>query len=173
MESVEPCQQVFTVGHSNHPIEEFVALLGKYNVGLVVDVRSKPASRHSRHFDRNALEALLRDQGIAYLFLGDELGGLPRDRAYYDPLGRVLYDKLAGSDAFRRGLDSVMSRSQLAPIALMCAEEDPARCHRHVLLAHALVERGQEVMHMRGDGTLESDAEVQRRRESKLQPTLF
>lgn len=144
---------VFTIGHSNQPAADFVALLKKYEIELVVDVRSKPYSRF-RHFGRESLATRLQDSGIEYLHLGDKLGGHPdADEFYVD--GRVAYERLAATREFRSGIRQVAQKSEQCRLVVMCAEEDPTQCHRHPLLAPALAESGVQVHHIRRDGSLQ------------------
>ncbi len=145
---------VFTMGHSNHPLETFVALLKQHGVSAVADVRSAPYSRFNPHFGRGALAAALEERGIDYVYLGRELGGRPRDADCYEK-GRVRYDRVARTERFRAGVERVVHGAQRYRIALMCAEKEPLECHRTLLVARALDERGVEVAHIHGGGALE------------------
>jgi uncharacterized protein (DUF488 family) len=147
---------VFTIGHSNQPFEEFISLLIKQNIERVVDVRSNPYSRF-RHFNREPLSDRLTGQGIGYLYLGEQLGGHPEsDDLYLN--GRVVYDRLAALPDFRRGIKRLALESEQHSLAIMCTEENPKLCHRHPLLALALVERGVQVLHLRRDGSVQNAA---------------
>ncbi len=149
---------VFTIGHSNHSLEVFLALLRMNGVEEVVDVRSSPHSRYKPHFNRKILAKALDEFGIAYIFLGAELGGRPVDRSCYDADGRVRYDLVAQTEAFDAGIRRVMRHADERRIALMCSEKDPLDCHRTLLVARALVERGVAVEHILADGGLEAYA---------------
>ena len=142
---------VFTIGHSNQSGAEFVALLMKHNIERVVDVRSKPYSQF-RHFNREALTKRLGDLGIDYIHLGDRLGGHPESDEFYVN-GRVVYERIAATRGFRLDINRVAGESEKHCLVLMCAEENPAKCHRHPLLALAMLERGVEVLHLRRDGS--------------------
>lgn len=148
-------REVLTIGHSNHLIERFVALLRQHGVTAVADVRSKPYSRFNPQFSRQALERALRDADISYAFLGKELGARSEDPACYDN-GRVSYDRLSRTDLFREGLDRVKKGAVVHKIALMCAEKEPLECHRTLLVSQALVRDGVSVAHILADGRLES-----------------
>ena len=148
---------VYTIGHSNQSLDEFVALLMKQSITLLIDVRSKPRSRFP-HFNRKALEKRLPDHHIKYLYLGDHLGGHPQsDDLYVD--GRVIYERIAILPGFRRQLKRVVEESDQHCLVLMCVEENPIECHRHPLLATALMQRRVQVLHLRRDGSAE-DAEL-------------
>ena len=150
---VRKWQRSSTIGHSNQPAAEFVALLKKHNIERVVDVRSKPYSRF-HHFNREPLTDRLRSFGIDYLHLGDQLGGHPDPDEFYVG-GRVAYERVAALSGFRRGIAQVVDESAQHCVVLMCTEEDPAHCHRHPLLARMLIEHGIEVLHLRRDGSVQ------------------
>ena len=145
---------VFTIGHSIHSIEAFLELLDRHHVAAVADVRSAPYSRFNPQFNRDMLEHSLRTHGIRYVFLGKELGARSEDPSCYEA-GRVQYSRLARTELFRSGLERVIRGSQEYRLALMCAEKDPLECHRTLLVAQALVERGLSVCHILADGSLE------------------
>ena len=176
---------VLTIGHSNHESDVFVALLRKHGVDVVVDVRSAPYSRYLPHFNKDHLQEALRAAGIDYAFRGQELGGQPADRACYDADGRIMYDTLAATAAFSKGIGFVLDtvsvhpapgsepaphlmrgRTGTAParrIALMCSEKEPLDCHRTLLIAQTLASRGLAVGHIHADGSLESHADAMNR----------
>ncbi|MGA2571183.1 MAG: DUF488 domain-containing protein [Terracidiphilus sp.] len=150
----------FTVGHSNHAIDIWLGLLRKHEVEVVVDTRSSPYSKYVPQFDRELMQRSLDQAGIRYLFLGAELGGRPADPAYYDAKGHVVYGRLrddAGFQAAIARLETVMERFR---VALVCGEENPTHCHRRLLVGRVLAEHGNTMLHIRGDGQVESDAQV-------------
>lgn len=150
-----PEHAIFTIGHSTHSAEEFVGLLRKHRVEAVADVRSSPFSRFNPQFNRDNLEDALKAHGIRYVFLGTELGARSRDRSCYED-GRVVYERLSRTELFQSGLDRVERGSHKFRIALMCAEKEPLECHRTLLVADALAKRGCRVLHILGNGDLES-----------------
>lgn len=147
--------RVHTVGHSTHTQEEFEELLTHHAITAVVDVRSSPFSRFNPQFNRGVLDRNLKKRGIAYVFLGRELGARSDDPACYED-GRVQYGRLAQTELFQRGIDRVLLGAETHRIALMCAEKEPLECHRTLLVARVLVEQGVDVAHILGDGSLES-----------------
>ena len=153
---------VLTIGHSTHSPEAFVALLRKHGVAAVADVRSAPYSRFNPQFNREGLEQDLIARGMTYVFLGRELGARSDDRSCYEN-GRVQYARLARTDLFRRGIDRVVAGANEHRVALMCAEKEPLECHRTLLVARALAERGVLVGHILADGRLEAhEATIER-----------
>ena len=149
---------LFTIGHSNQKAVDFVDLLQEYEIECVVDVRTKPYSRF-RHFNRELLEERLRELSIDYVFRGEDLGGHPEDDTLYAN-GRVVYERVAALSGFRRQIRDLADKSAQARIALMCSEEDPAKCHRHPLLAVAFRKRGVKVVHLRRDGSCQDDESI-------------
>lgn len=133
---------IYTIGHSNLALDDFLARLRHAGIDTVVDVRSQPVSRYSLHFDRRPLSASLRDAGIRYSFMGESLGGRPQSTRYYDAEGYVRYDVLSASPEFQDGIDRVMRAARTCQLALLCSEADPARCHRHLLIARVLADQG-------------------------------
>ena len=161
----EKASLIYTIGHSNLSGEVFVTALRRHGVATVVDVRSVPFSRYTPQFNRGALERTLAGDSIGYRFAGDYLGGRPTDPTCYlagelpegeaDYLSLVDYDEVATRPWFRRGLNRLLEIARERPTAVMCSEEDPLRCHRHHLIAQALLTRGVEVRHVRKDGIVE------------------
>jgi hypothetical protein len=155
--------RLVSVGHSNHDWSAFVSLLRGAGVTSVADVRSSPYSGRYPYFNCRPLMRGLHGEGISYLFLGDRLGGRPGPPSLYDDDGRVNYERVRGAETFQRGLDQLLQALQENTMAFLCSEEDPLDCHRGLMIAPALCERGCPPHHLRGDGTLESNEHMERR----------
>jgi uncharacterized protein (DUF488 family) len=151
--------EVLTIGHSNHTIERFIELLCQHRVTALADIRSSPYSQLHTQFNREALAAALKQEGIAYSFLGKELGGRPADKTCYEN-GRVQYMRVAATPIFRSGLDRVLAGVQSYRIALMCAEREPLECHRTLLVTPELEKAGITVLHVHADGGTESHSDA-------------
>ena len=162
---MEPDPTIFTIGHSNHGLEKLISLLKSNDIDLVVDIRSKPYSRFASWFNKTAINESLYDNEIRYIFLGDKLGGRPDDKRYYDAEGRVAYSLIAASPEFHEGIETLMKGCMGDRIALMCSEENPLNCHRFHLVSEDLENRGINVIHIRGDGRLQSQRELTRTRD--------
>src|SRR5262245_25747633 len=153
---------LLTIGHSSHPIERFMALLGQAGVTAVVDVRSLPSSRRYPWFSATRLGERLAQAGVAYMPMGDALGGRPREPGLFRD-GVADYDAMARTLAFRAGIDRVIAAIPCSCCCLMCAERDPLDCHRCLLVTPALVARGVKVGHILGDGSILPHAEIEER----------
>lgn len=152
--------RVMTIGHSNHGWDHFVAMLQRNGVQVVAEVRSYPYSNYSPQFDREALKESLSRAGVKYVDLGKELGGRPEGAEFYDADGHVLYNRLAATDQFAEGIRRIEDGMKKYRVVMLCSEEDPAVCHRALLVGRVLRERGAQVEHIRGDGHIQADNEV-------------
>ncbi|HEY6923873.1 MAG TPA: DUF488 domain-containing protein, partial [Steroidobacteraceae bacterium] len=162
---------MYTIGHSNHPIDGFIGLLQQHGIDALADVRSTPYSRFNPQFSKERLQAALTDAGIKYVFLGEELGARSKDPVCYDESGRVSYRRLASTELFRRGLDRLLTGMQNHRIAIMCAEREPLDCHRTILVARELEQAGVPIAHILKDGTLEPHRHAMERLASRLKLT--
>jgi uncharacterized protein (DUF488 family) len=166
----------YTIGHSSHPAEHFVELLQQHRIEVLVDTRSAPYSRYSPQFDREALRELVTAAGIKYLYLGDVIGGRPRDENHLDERGRARYAKMGKDEEFLQAIARLENGAAEFRVALMCSEEDPAHCHRRLLVGRVLAERGSELLHIRGAGEVQAEEQVARSSGKALvemQPALF
>ena len=162
---------IYTLGHSNHPIERFLALLQRHRVEVLADVRSMPYSRFNPQFKKDALAGALARNVVEYLFLGEELGARSKDRACYDDAGRVSYRKLAETELFRRGIERLLAAAETRTTAIMCAEKDPLDYHRTILVARELEARGAKIAHILGTGEIETHENAMARLRDKLNLT--
>lgn len=158
---------LFTIGHSNHPIERFIALLTQHGIEALADVRSMPYSRFNPQFNRNRLETSLKDAGIRYVFLGEELGARSKDPAHFEA-GRVSYAKLAASAPFQHGLQRLLTGAGTMRVAMMCAEREPLDCHRTILVGRQAEKVGAKVVHILADGMLEENRHALERLAKRL-----
>lgn len=157
----ELAMNLFTIGHSNHTIEAFIALLQQHEVTAVADVRSHPYSRYLPHFKQAALKKALNSVGIWYVFLGRELGARPDNPACYVD-GKAVYEKIARTDSFHTGIARLLAGARKYQIALLCAEKDPLTCHRAILICQHL-RANLTIHHILNDGNLESHHQLEDR----------
>ncbi|MBX3442324.1 MAG: DUF488 domain-containing protein [Planctomyces sp.] len=153
---------LYTIGHSNHSSEAFVGLLRQHGVTAVADVRSAPHSAYNPQFNRETLATALTSAGIAYVFLGREFGARREEaESYVD--GRVDFGVVAAGGLFHTGRLRLQQGRERYTIALMCAERDPLECHRSGMICRRLARDIEEIQHIRADGTLETQAELEDR----------
>jgi uncharacterized protein (DUF488 family) len=159
---------ILTIGHSNHPLPRFLELIAGANVSVIADVRSRPVSRWVPHFNCDPLRAALQERGVAYHYLGRELGGRPGDPSLLKD-GKPDYAAIARSPAFAAGLARIVDAGATERVALLCAERDPIGCHRFLLIGRELVARGVPVAHILADGMIEPH-ELTERRAGEIPP---
>lgn len=150
--------RVLAIGHSTRPIEELIDLLLRAEAATVADVRTIPRSRANPQYEGPALARSLSEAGVAYVHL-PELGGLRHARkgspngAWRNASFRGYADHMQTPE-FEEGLSELRAVAKSGPVAIMCAEAVPWRCHRS-LLADALAARGVLVHHIVGKGRTE------------------
>ena len=155
--------KLYTIGHSATQFPTFLAMLRRWEVSVLVDVRSKPQSLRFPHFDQVELERAVRVEGIDYVFLGEELGGRPEDPKAYGNDGIVDYEARRKSYGFRAGIERVVQELAKNDLVLMCSEEDPLNCHRFLMICPELVSLGLEPLHIRKGGLIESHRDAEDR----------
>jgi uncharacterized protein (DUF488 family) len=143
---------LYSIGHSNRSLDEFISLLQAHNIATLIDIRSRPQSRRHPHFAMDQLRAALEQAGITYHWAGRQLGGLRKTVANshhtaLDNEGMRGYADHMESEEFHRGANQLIHLAQQAPTAMMCAEKLPEHCHRS-LLSDYLVLQGVEVRHI-------------------------
>lgn len=154
-------QRIYTIGHSNQSLEEFMSLLHKHEVNIIVDVRSIPLCRYVLQFNQKPLSKYLQGKGVKYLYLGNELGGRRSD--CINENGQVDFGQAMHSDSFLKGVKQVNDLLYDGlQIALMCSEANPLRCHRFSLVARYFHEHGVDVQHILSDGKVKSHVELER-----------
>lgn len=154
--------ELFTIGHSVHPIERFIELLNMHGITALCDVRSSPYSRFTPQFNREALKDELAKNHIVYIYLGSELGPRSSDQTCYKD-GKVQFNLLAGTDLFQQGLSRLRKGIKSYRIALMCAEKDPIVCHRMILICRCLHDGGIRIGHILEDGSIENHNDTEAR----------
>ena len=139
---------IFSIGHGNKVIARFLNELKTFHIDYLVDVRSKPYSKFHPQFDRESLKATLQKNRIRYLYLGDDLGGLPNDASCYVD-GKVNYDALKQTESFQAGVNRLLTAHEKhLNVAIMCSESKPEECHRSKAIGEALLVNSVSVEHI-------------------------
>jgi len=151
---------IFSVGYGNRSFEAFSQLLNENGIKYLIDVRTSPYSKFNPDFTRDVLEKKLQTINIRYVYMGDLIGGLPRDRDCYSD-EKVDYDKCRNNGTFITGITRLITalEKQLT-IAIMCSEGKPHECHRSKLLGEMLKERGIELLHIDEEDRIVTQTEV-------------
>ncbi len=151
---------IFTIGYGNRSIEEFLALLQRYQIAYLIDVRSQPYSRYSPAFSKDALEKQLSQYNIRYVFMGDTLGGRPKDASCYVD-GKVDYAQVREKPFYQQGIGRLRTawEKQLR-VAIMCSEIKPQECHRSKLIGNTLIEQEIAVEHIDETGASKQQQEI-------------
>ncbi|HEY9731021.1 MAG TPA: DUF488 domain-containing protein [Drouetiella sp.] len=152
--------RLYSVGHSNVPIGKFIDLLKQHEIQVVVDVRSHPFSKYATHFNYDAIQPALKDASIKYLYMGKELGGMPKNPEFYDREGNLVYARVAQTQEFQESIARLVRGARTHTIALMCGEENPTGCHRRHLLGPALKRQDLELLHIRAGGQVQSESDL-------------
>jgi uncharacterized protein (DUF488 family) len=160
---------LLTIGHSNLQADQFLALLRSHGVTAIADVRSVPFSRRFPWFSSRALSERLHSKGIAYVMVGDALGGRPANPALYRD-GIADYEAMAATPDFRAGLDRVIAEMAQHRVCLMCSEREPLDCHRCLLVGRVMAQRGWSIGHILGDGSIEPHSATEERLLAGLRP---
>lgn len=153
---------IHTIGHSNHEFDDFLKLLRLHEVTAIADVRSYPVSGRFPQFNKSEIKSRLLGTGIRYVFLGEALGARPGDLGCYDK-GVVNFDKVRQTKVFVDGLESLRRGALDYRICLLCAERNPADCHRTWLVAQTLHDGGTTINHILADGSSTSHDVLLRR----------
>lgn len=154
--------KLYTVGHSNQSLEEFLSLLQRHNINCIVDVRSVPASKFAPQFNEDNLKYFLKSYDIRYLPFGEEFGARRTD--CIDSDGQVNFEIAVTTPLFQQGVERLGKGLERGfNIALMCSESDPLECHRFSLVSRYFYNQGIEVFHILKDANLATQAEVEKR----------
>jgi uncharacterized protein (DUF488 family) len=153
---------IFTVGHSNHTPETFIALLRSHRISAIADVRSSPYSRFAPQFNRDTITSILAANHVVYVFLGNHLGARPNDPDCFRN-GTIDFSRLCQTDYFQEGLARVRKGASQFNLALMCTEKDPIQCHRTILVCRHLRTKDTIIKHILEDGELEDNRDSERR----------
>lgn len=156
-------QSVYSIGYATKSLDTFLSQLKAHGISAVVDVRSVPFSKAFAEYHQPAIKQSLRNNGIHYIHMGDELGPRSKDPAHYNENNQVQFDRLMKANLFLKGVDRVINGVNKGhTICLMCAEKDPLNCHRTLLVGYYLLrEKNINVAHILHDGELADQEQIE------------
>ncbi len=154
--------KLFTIGYASFSIKDFVSTLQQHKINALVDVRSAPYSKYKPEFKKDSLNKLLVDNNISYIFSGKYVGARVEDPTCYID-GKLNYGLLKKTRNYQTGINRILNGMKDCRIALMCAEKDPANCHRTFLICRTLQSYPIMILHILEDGSLEEHSDTERR----------
>lgn len=144
----EAMTPIFTIGYGTRSIDQFLAVLNAHRIKFLIDVRSTPYSRYKPEFSQGRLSSILTQRGIRYVFMGDTLGGHPRDEDCYIE-GRVDYRIVMKKDHYQLGIKRLQNAFvQQQRVVIMCSEGRPEHCHRSKLIGVTLASTQIPTIHI-------------------------
>ena len=152
---------IYTIGHGNRKPADFLSLLNEIRIEYLIDVRSQPYSKFNPQFNQHELSFFLERNGIKYVFMGDTLGGRPKDNSCYDREGKVDYELLKKKDFFLKGLERLkIAYNKGINVVIMCSESNPCECHRSKLIGRVLQTENIQLKHIDEKGKLKDQVSV-------------
>lgn len=152
---------LYTIGHGSRKSEDFLSLLKEFGIEYLIDVRSQPYSKFNPQFNQNELKFLLERNGIRYVFMGDTIGGRPKDISCYDSEGKVDYEAVKTKDFFINGIERLKTAyNKDINVVIMCSESKPCECHRSKLIGKVLNSENIVLKHIDEKGKLKDQATV-------------
>ena len=152
---------IYSIGHGNKKIEDLISELKSFDIEYLLDIRSKPYSKWNPQFNKATLELELENNGITYIFVGDTLGGLPKDRSCYDFNGKVVYGLIKEKGFFKEGLKRLtIANEKRIKLAIMCSESKPEECHRSKLIGQELLKKEISLKHIISKKRIKSQQSV-------------
>jgi len=140
---------LYSIGHGNKTIDKIISELKSFDIEYLVDVRTKPYSKWNPHFNQDVFKDILKKNNIGYIFLGNEIGGLPSDESCYTEDGKIDYSLIKTKDFFKKGINRLLTaNSKQISIATMCSETNPEECHRSKLIGKELLLKGIDTKHI-------------------------
>lgn len=141
----------YTIGHSTRKLEEFINIIKNYGIDCIMDVRSNPhaSSSYDKSYDRDSLEMNIKQSGINYIYMGEQLGEKRTENEVLDSDGKANFDKIMECSTFNKGINRIVEGIRRGhKIALMCSERNPFNCHRSIVLGYALMKNGVDMEHI-------------------------
>lgn len=154
--------EIYTIGHSNYPVEKLIDMLKYYHINCVVDIRGTPYSKYNVQYNKDTIKETLTKAGFTYIYMAKELAAKRENKISYYDEGYSDFEKVALEREFKIGIDRLKDGCKKGyKIALLGAMQDPIRCHRSILVGRALRDNGVMVKHILDDYTLASQENME------------
>lgn len=152
---------LYTIGYGNRTPEDFLAILKDFGIEYLIDIRSQPYSKFNSQFSQNELKFFLEKSGVRYVFMGDNIGGRPKDASCYDDEGKADYGIIKTKDFFIEGIERLRKAyDKDIGVIIMCSEGKPSECHRSKLIGVVLEEENISVRHIDENGKIKDQITV-------------
>lgn len=140
---------IYTIGHSNYPVEKLIDMLKHYNINCVVDIRGTPYSKYNVQYNKETIADTLKYAGFVYIYMAKEFAAQRENKVSYNKEGYSDFEKVAIEKEFLNGIERLKSGCEKGyKIALLGAMQDPIRCHRSILVGRALRDYKFNVLHI-------------------------
>lgn len=140
---------IYTIGHSNYPVEKLIVMLRQYNIDCVVDIRGIPYSKYNVQYNKEEIEKKLNEEGFLYIYMAKEFGANRSNKLSYNEEGYSDFEKVVKEEVFLKGIERLKTGCKKGyRIALLGAMQDPIRCHRSILVGRELKKYGFNVKHI-------------------------
>lgn len=158
-------QTLYSIGYATKDVGVFLTQLRTQGINAIADVRSVPYSKMFHDYHRETLARNLKAHGIHYVYLGEELGPRSKNDDHYDDNGQVQFERLQNTAIFRQGIERIFSGlNKGLSIAMLCAEKDPAICHRSLLVGDYFLDQHRiDIQHICHEGEIETQSTLRER----------
>ena len=156
--------EIFTIGHSNYPIDKLIDMLKFYNIDCVVDIRGTPYSKYNVQYNKDNIKDTLIKLGYVYIYMAKEFAAKRENKISYNKEGYSDFEKVVKEEDFINGIKRLKIGCQKGyRIVLLGAMQDPIRCHRSILLGRELERHGFKINHILDDYTIRDQRYIEER----------
>mgnify|MGYP001431437842 CR=1 FL=1 len=153
---------IYTIGHSNYPIEKLIDMLKHYDINCVVDIRGTPYSKYNIQYNKETIANTLKVEGFTYIYMAKEFAANRHNKISYNKEGYSDFEKVVTEKDFLNGIERLKAGCEKGyKVVLLGAMQDPIRCHRSILVGRALREHKFIVKHILDDYSLASQESIE------------
>ena len=155
---------IYTIGHSNYPVEKLIDMLKYYDINCVIDIRGTPYSKYNVQYNKETIAKSLKEAGFLYIYMAKEFAANRENKLSYNKEGYSDFEKVVNEKEFINGIERLKAGCEKGYIiALLGAMQDPIRCHRSILVGRALREHKFNVKHILDDYSISFSRKYRRR----------